>query len=128
MSWAARYIGLPWVAGQTDCWSFVRLVWAERFGVSVPPVAVDPADARAGRLAIGAALRGPGWTPVAQPVEGDGVLMARGRHPCHVGIWAAGGVLHALEVPGVIHSPAATLERIGYRVTGYWRPACARPS
>jgi cell wall-associated NlpC family hydrolase len=119
--WAERYIGTPWVAGDSDCWNLARRVWAEHFGQIVPVVAVDHASHLATRRAIRDADLSD-WTQVLAPQEGDAVLMARGAAPCHVGIWLAfGAVLHSIEGCGVVCTPQRRLPDIGYRITGFYR-------
>lgn len=117
--WAVAYIGMPWTRAFT-CWHFCALVWAERFGQSVPLPKIDGGDARATRRALAADKAG--WAEVAAPQEGDGVLMAKGAHPCHVGIWLSlGGVLHCVEGAGVIFTRAERLTDMGYRIAGIYR-------
>lgn len=119
--WAEAYIGHPWVAGESDCWNIARRIWAERFGHSVPPVEVEHLSAVAGRRAIRDADLSQ-WDEVAEPREGDAVLMAMGQTPCHVGIWLGiGAVLHSIEGAGVICTPHRRLADIGYRITGFYR-------
>lgn len=123
MHWAAAYIGLPWVNGESDCWHFARQVWHERFGWDVPAVEVDAASALAGRRAFRDGARAD-WCVAEEPEEGDAVLMATGERPCHVGIWVAadgGGVLHSVEGAGVIFTRGRRIMDIGYRVLGYYR-------
>lgn len=113
--WVMRWIGRPWVPGVSDCWSLARAVWAAEFGRIVPPLPVDPADLRASTRALAAGSSD--WLRVAVPVEGDGVLMGRGRQPCHVGIWVAPDrVLHAVEGAGSVCTAAGRLDDMGYRV------------
>ena len=123
--WAAAYIGTPWVAGESDCWSFLRTVYRARFGHDVPPVPVDPCSPRAARHAFGEAPEASGWQAVTEPVEGDAVLMAKGRHPCHVGVWITppGGpaILHSVERAGVIATPAHRLADTGFRLVSLHR-------
>lgn len=121
--WAAGYIGRPWVAGQSDCWSFAREVWRDRFGFVVPAVSVDPRSPLGARRMAARAGSFEGWQAVETPAEGDGVLMARGAHPCHVGVWAAGAVLHSLEGAGVVLTRPGRLRDLGYRLVGYYRRA-----
>jgi cell wall-associated NlpC family hydrolase len=129
--WAARYVGTPWVPGVSDCWNFARTAWREQFGWEVPQVAVNAADPRAARRAFAAGQGAPGWAPVAGDLrEGDGVLMARGRHPCHVGVLVelpeGRAVLHSVEGAGVVVTPLQLIGALGYRVAGiYRRQTCA---
>lgn len=119
--WAVAYLGMPWTRSFT-CWHFCALVWAEKFGWAVPAPEIDGGDPRATRRAL--ADDKAGWVPVMTPQEGDGVLMAKGIHPCHVGIWLGlGGVLHCMEGIGVIFTSRARLVDMGYRVVGYYRRA-----
>ena len=119
--WAERYIGTPWVAGDSDCWNLARRVWAEHFGQQVPAVAVDAASPLAGRRAIREADMSQ-WDEVPQPLEGDAVLMAKGALPCHVGIWLDfGAVLHSIEGAGVVCTPRRRLHDIGFRIVGFYR-------
>lgn len=133
--WAAEHIGTPWSASETHCWHFARRVWQDRFGWEVPEIVVDATDPRAARRAFAVGHDGTGWTPIAgvcAPVEGDAVLMAMGRHPCHVGIHLTlpdgPAVLHSVEGAGVICTAYAALVGMGYRVVGLyrWSGPCAQ--
>lgn len=125
--WAADYIGTPWLAGVSDCWSFARGVWLARWGWDVPPLTVDPQDARAGRRALQQPPDTIGWLPIADPREGDAVMMARGARPCHVGLWVepspTAGILHSVERAGVVFTPPDRLAGLGYRICGMYRRA-----
>lgn len=125
--WTDRWIGRPWVAGESDCWSLARAVWAHEFGRALPPLPVDPRDLAAGVRALRAGRAG--WIEVDRPAEGDAVLMARGVRPCHVGVWVAPDrVLHALERTGAVCTPAARLGELGYRRAAVLRhPDWGRP-
>lgn len=123
--WAANWIGTPWVAGESDCWTFARTIWREMWGLDVPAVDVDAADPKAARRAFGADPVAAGWREVADRAEGDGVMMALGRLPCHVGIWVSlpegPHILHSVEGAGVIATPAARVGSLGYRIVGVYR-------
>lgn len=125
--WAADYIGTPWVAGASDCWSFARALWQARWGWDVPPLTVDPQDARAARHALAVPPETAGWQAVTVPQEGDAVLMAKGARPCHVGVWITpepdAGILHSVERAGVIFTGPYRLHTIGYRIIGIYRRA-----
>lgn len=121
--WAQRYIGLPWSPGFT-CWDFAVRVWAERFGFEVLPVDIEPDDPRAVRRGFERGGERARWQEVANPREGDGVLMAKGTRPCHVGVWLdLGGVLHCVEGSGGIFTPKPRLGDLGYWVIGIYRRA-----
>lgn len=120
-AWWETYLGADWTPDH-DCWAFARRVWSERFGRAVPPVPFDAADPRSTRRAIAGAGERARWHEAAPPCEGDAVLMARGREPCHVGIWIEGDrVLHCVGGSGVVCVPVGRLAAMGYRVTGIYR-------
>lgn len=126
MTWAARYIGLPWVAGESDCWCFARRVWWEVFGWVVPAVDVDAMDRLASARAMTAPRMYVGWIRVDVPGEGDAVLMGKNRRAAHVGIWTeadGGGVVHSVQGVGVVFTPPQTLSGMGLNVLGYYRRA-----
>ena len=119
--WVTNYIGMEWTAGDNDCWGFFRRVQLDQFGRDVPVVDVDSMS----RLAATRALEGhderSNWQPVETPQDGDAVLMGKGKHPCHIGLWAAGGVLHCVEHIGVIHQPTFALAMTGWKTVSYYR-------
>lgn len=125
MTWAAKYIGIPWVAGESDCWAFARRVWLEVFGWHVPPVNVDAMS----RLASTRAMLAPdmyvGWQPATGPAEGAAVVMSKGRHASHVGVWTyadGGGVVHSVQGVGVVFTPLPAMAAMGLKVLAYyWR-------
>lgn len=123
----ARYIGLPFGQGpgEVTCWSLVRRIYAEAFGIDLPAFGdIDPRDlARVAReMHRGGAATC--WLEPAQPVTGDVVLMrsARGgRAVCHVGILAdARRVLHAEEGTGSALVPIDHYT-IRHRIAGFRR-------
>ena len=123
--WASTYIGTEWTRDAT-CWHFCARVWAEHFGITVPLIGIDGADPRATRRELSHSAERGDWFEVVIPVEGDGVMMAKGVHPCHVGIWLdLGGVLHCVEGAGAIFTSAERLADLGYRIVGSYRRGTA---
>ena len=118
--WAEDYIGRP----APDCWSFVRQVWAQRFGLNIPVIPHLAEDPRAVRRSLAEAADR-GWLPVEKPLEGDGVMMGKGLRACHVGIWIdagdAAGVLHWVTGNAVVFTVPAQLNSFGYHIKGFWR-------
>ncbi|WP_426033343.1 hypothetical protein [Cypionkella sp. TWP1-2-1b2] len=123
--WASAYIGTEWARG-ANCWHFCARVWAEHFGITVPLIEIDGADPRAARHALDHSGERQGWAAMSDPAERDGVMMAQGARPCHVGIWLnLGGVLHCIEGAGAIYTPVERLADLGYRVVGSYRRVTA---
>lgn len=123
MSWAAHYIGEPWVAGESDCWAFARRVWRERFGLEVPAVDVDALNRLASVRAFSAHPECAAWQQTAAPHDGCAVLMGKSSRPSHVGVWVDGGILHSVEGAGVIFTRETDLRLMGFRVLGFYRRA-----
>jgi len=124
--WIEEELGHPWVPGVSDCWAFARDVWRRRFGRIVAALPYDPGCPREARTGFATADHYRGWQAVAGGVDaaqdGDAVVMARGRLPCHIGISVAGGILHSLQGPGTIWTPTPQrLADLGLRVTSVWR-------
>lgn len=125
--WSEAYVGQPYVLGEADCARLVCRVRAEVFGGAVPAEEdVDRAVSAYGRavqMADGVALF---TAPVAEPEEGDVVLMmCRGR-PSHVGAFCriAGepAVLHAVKKPGqAVLTRLRDLGRMALSVEGFYR-------
>lgn len=119
--WSLSYIGDPWVAGTHDCWQFFRRVQREVFRVEIPDAgpAFDPHSSLSCARALDAG-RGE-WLELAQPAEGDAVLMARGSVPTHVGVWAGGAVLHCQRGAGAILQELPGLRRHGWGSIRFYR-------
>lgn len=128
--WAIGLIGRPYVAlargpDAFDCWGLCVYVWREQFGLAVPDVGCDPADARSVRRAFEAGVASGAAAPIAKPIEGCAVYLSRARLPDHVGIWIdadRGGVLHVIEGLGVVFTRGTALNANGFKVLGYYLP------
>lgn len=130
--WSDRYVGRPFVEGVFDCGELARAVQREVFGreVAIPSERWYAGKEGAARLramasqveaGIGALAK-----PVAEPREGDLVMMYSGSKVMHAGIYcmrvAEPWVLHAAERLGqVVLMRLRDLEERGYRVEGYYR-------
>jgi hypothetical protein len=125
--WSARYVGRPYVFGESDCAHLACAVRREVFGGEISALAdsgrAASAFSRVAQMRDGLAEYA---VPVSDPVEGDIVLMlCRGR-PSHVGVFCAPGghphVLHALKSAGqaVLHR-LRDLPRVQLAVEGFYR-------
>ena len=124
--WAAAYIGSPWIAGEHDCWGFVRRVYREQFGLDVAAVDIDATSLSAALRAFDRHPEFCHWQAVATHRDGDAVLMGKGLRPAHVGLWCeadGGGVLHAIEGAGVVFQCPAALAASGWRILASYRRA-----
>lgn len=127
MHWAEKYIGLPYAHGEADCGRLVCRVQAEVFGQRAPdPAAEDRAASAYGRARQVADVVGCFADPVADPREGDIVLMLCRARPSHVGVYAVVGgepaVLHAMARPGqAVLTRLRDLPRLNLSVEGYYR-------
>ena len=143
-SWAAEYIGIPFLergrdrAG-CDCWGLVRLVLAERFGIEMPSYAGDyQTVADHGRLAdlidhgrtnIWDEVWSPYLSSVLCPLTtapGDLVLLRLHGLPIHVGVVAARGWM--LHVEAKVDSVLERFDGMEWRnrVFGVYRHAALR--
>lgn len=127
--WSTRYIGLPWESGAQgpdafDCWSFVRHVQREHFGRMLPIIDVDAHDRAIVRTEFAVNPERGRWSQVDLPVEGDAVLVYKGKVADHVGVWidADGGkILHAMPSIGVACTSVKALQRLGWNPIEFYR-------
>ena len=100
--WSQRYLGLRYRVGANgprdyDCWNFARLIWRERYGLDLPELPT-PGDMAETVRAIAVQAPQLGWREVSVPRDGDGVVFARARAGCHVGVYVGD-----LFPPRVLH-------------------------
>lgn len=79
MIWWAKYVGIPFVDGGrdisgVDCWGLVRLIYAERLGVSLPSYG-EISAAELIRIARAIDAGQEQWAPVEAPRAFDVVLL-----------------------------------------------------
>ena len=126
---ANSYIGLPWLTkGDTregvSCWGLVALYHREQLLRPLPNYLHAHDDVEAIRAEIAAALDTGQWLLVTLPEDGDVVTMSRRDAPNHLGVCAAGHVLHITEGTGsvVAQTPQQlTADRWGH--IRFWRRA-----
>jgi len=130
--WSERYVGRPFVEVEFDCGELARMVQREVFGreVAIPSERWYAGKEGAARLRAMAAQVEDGLKclaqPVADPREGDLVMMYSGSRVMHAGIYcvmvAEAWVLHAAERMGqVVVTRLRDLAGQGYRVEGFYR-------
>lgn len=126
MHWAAAYVGKPYAPCARgpeayDCWG---LVWEieRRLGLELPWFPVSASVAQCVRAIAGDRAN---WEQVGEPAEGDVVGLSYSDVLHHVGVWIAGGCLHALEGAGVCHDDRSGLLRNGWRRIEFYRRRAA---
>jgi len=124
-------IGRPYKPGATgpdafDCYGLTRLVQSVGWGRDLPDIVVPEIDDR--RIFIALFRQHAGdhrWRQVERFGHGTIVTMARHDNALHVGTYLdfdGGGVLHALERPGVQFDPLPCLKATGWRRFRFYEP------
>lgn len=124
--WCEKYIGRPYVLGESDCAALYAEVSRDVFGANPPTAAdVERAKSALGRsvqITDGVEQLG---RKVEQPQEGDAVLMVCRGRPSHIGVFCVvngeNSVLHAMRNAGaaVLHR-IRDLSRVSLSVEGYY--------
>jgi cell wall-associated NlpC family hydrolase len=128
MSFLNRYIGIPYkYQGRNidglDCWGLVKLIFKERYSINMPDWAIDEIDLKGRSAQISEVVCSGLWTEVEEAADGDIAFCYRTKLGCHVGIFFAGGVIHASEGLGVIYQPRHDFEAEFVKVVyGEWQP------
>lgn len=118
-----RYIGLPWIAGQRDCWLFFREISEKHYGRTIPAVDVDVMDIRDVIHKVDTEKKAR-WEQIDHPEDGCAVLMSRNRFPVHIGMWLeldGGKVLHCAQGMGVVFQNRQALAFDGWTGLTFWR-------
>ena len=124
---ADAYIGIPFVAhGDThagvSCWGLVQLYYREHMGLELPAYDYAPDDRRQIAKAVADAMASGQWSTVERPQDGDVVTMAHRERAYHLGVFAAGKVVHVNHLGGcVVAETPATLRARGYGRLRYLR-------
>lgn len=124
---ADSYIGLPWLPrGDTregvSCWGLVAMYHREQLGGTLPNYLHAHDDVEAIRDEIATALESGQWLLVTEPQDGDVVTMSRRDAPHHLGVFAAGHVLHITESLGqVVAQTPAEMTAARWGRIRFWR-------
>lgn len=123
-----RFVGLPWQSGGrsfagVDCYGLVWLFYREELGVTLRSYAEAYSDAgdyaRAGAL-VYAGIEA--WRQIESPEPGSVILMRRGGHPAHVGIYVPGRRMLHIEHAAVRSCIAPITQAVRARILGYFIP------
>lgn len=123
------FVGLPYREGARgpeayDCYGLVAAVFRAFRGVELPDWYQESPGAASASRTIGAALRGEVagglMERIEVPEDFDIAIAGSSHHPHHVGVVAAGGVLHASRTFGSAWHPLARFQMI-YPQTEYYR-------
>jgi len=129
-----RYLGIPYRdRGRDrqgcDCWGLVRLVYGELLGIELPSGIEgygSALDRAAVHRTIAAGLGDWHCVPEGEDLALDIALLSRGGEACHVGLVTLHGwVLHTREGCDSVQEPLRRLERLGYRLEGFYRHGSA---
>jgi cell wall-associated NlpC family hydrolase len=128
-SWVRRYIGIPFVSNGRDktgcdCYGLVRLVLKNEYGLTLPELSDDYADARNSAETVRLFTKNlPVLTAARIPVPEEkavAVIVEHGQ-PCHLGIVAGNGyILHTTAKTGGV-CQRVTHPGLRGRIEGYYR-------
>lgn len=125
-------IGRPW-SSSASCWHLAREVERALFAREMPdhPVPenptwewmIDAIESHPERAMWREVPRGPHGLITAR--DGALVLMARARHPAHIGVWLKPerAIIHADQGAGVMLELSVALEARGWRHLVFFEPA-----
>lgn len=122
------YIGLPYVsrgrsAEGVDCYGLVWLLFRNELGVELPDWRTDPKDlldvARQLQEVVETEIGVGHGEELTEPEDWAIVLVERSRAAHHMGIYLAGGVIHALENVGVVYQSLSSFLALNRKVRYY---------
>lgn len=104
---ADSYVGLRWQPRGASregvsCWGLVALYHREQLGRALANYDIAPGEIGLIRDQIAAAIASGDWTLAEHPADGDVVTMSRRDAPHHLGVYAAGHVLHVTASLGAV--------------------------
>lgn len=129
MHWACQYIGMRHRQGgrgpkEVDCWGLLRLVYAQKFSISLPElpgVCLGTLASMASHIASGLQ---DDWVLTEVPFDGCAVAMSQREVIHHVGLWATadgGKIIHCWDSHNVIADTLLGIRQKGFRVVRFYR-------
>ncbi|GAA4650481.1 hypothetical protein GCM10023116_27640 [Kistimonas scapharcae] len=124
MDWVNKYIGLPWVNGEQDCWWLVRQVYRERLGIELPQIVVNADNLKE---VIRTMTEHPvlnDWVPIDQPENHCLTFFSNRQHPTHVAVYLAyggGRILHTYKRAGCVLQTPMDAKLSGWINPQYFR-------
>jgi len=126
-----RFVGIPYVPhgrdyDGADCWGLIYLYYRDVLCRPVPSYAAEMQTREFRPRGIGqliVAERDAHWVEMAEPRQGDVVLMRNGPHHNHVGIRLDGGRLLHSDGPGPSCIERLDAMHLRNRIVGYYRLA-----
>ena len=129
MSWALRYVGLPFEDGGrgpavVDCWGLVLLAYRQEKNIVLPDYGEISAQEarRISRATLDQQTHGP-WRQVSEPQEFDVVVMRAPAHRllCHIGVMISPHIVLHVERGSDTCLQNVEDFSIRPRLSGFWR-------
>ena len=133
MKWHEEYLGKPWQANPNppesfNCGELLRYVYKKHFDYDAPILLADALDLRSCVRDVQNIQRYySNMKKVTRAQDFDLAVLWRGIIPDHVGLYAAGSILHCRPNVGVFLDDAFTIESFGWRKIEYYRPEGLTP-
>lgn len=104
-----KYIGIPWIYRQSDCWALFKLMSFELIGVTMPDLNLpDKSSIKANSRIFHEEMSSPRWTKVDLPSFGSAVVFyGNSDKAVHIGF--------AVDSKTVIHSMGSVKTRTSSR-------------
>ncbi|MDJ0792256.1 MAG: NlpC/P60 family protein [Acidimicrobiia bacterium] len=127
-NWLNNYVGKSYELGgrgpdAVDCYGLCVMIYRDMFNIELPDWRKDFSDLRERGLHINDIISSGDWITLNEPVDGCFVVCKGHRLAHHIGLFFAGGVIHAYNGIGVIYEPMHRFYMRFPSITfGEWRP------
>lgn len=128
MRWINDYVGLSYELGgrgpdHFDCYGLCALVYREQFDIDLPDWNEAVLELKGRALAFEGEIHSGTWTELQEPEDGCFVICYRTKAAHHMGVYFAGGVLHAARGVGSVFEPLPRFQnQYGKVIFGRWAP------